>query len=84
MDVSQAIDRVELPKVSCIFFSAHKIGAPFGTGFLACTNEFYDQYLVSPNLRKKKQRVENLDEFQWGGTFNIPGFMAAACAVQSI
>ena len=37
--------KIQLPKVDCIFFSGHKMGAPFGTGAILCSNYFADNYL---------------------------------------
>ena len=32
-----------------MFFSGHKFGAVYGTGFLICSNDFYNNFIAGPN-----------------------------------
>lgn len=47
VDCTQAVGKKSIDsniKVDCLFFSGHKFGATYGTGFLMCSDEFYKNF----------------------------------------
>jgi hypothetical protein len=75
VDATQAIGRIKLPSqrdgVSCIFFSCHKYGGLFNTGFAAMSNRFASEM----GLRTPSDDIGL--PTMCAGTLDVPGLEAA-------
>lgn len=47
-----------------MFFSGHKFGAVYGTGFLICSNDFYNNFIAGPNGLDKSDANTKLSQLR--------------------
>lgn len=78
-------------KVDCLFFSGHKFGAVYGSGFLLCSNEFYENFLSQNSAvthpDENNESDENnkdtvSDDLAYNGTINYPAYLTTVSALQ--
>lgn len=83
VDCTQSIGKKVLPsdiQIDCLFFSGHKFGAVFGTGFLLCSNEFYTNFLHHSTTTDTEQD----EDLTYNGTINYPAYLTTVNALQHI